>query len=52
MAYTKCFGSWAKKKPSGGPEQYLTHEEKVRIFKAVTKNFIDLSDEQIQQLVL
>lgn len=53
IQYSEYFKRWlAAGKPSGGPEQYLTKEEKVRIFKETTKNFLDLSDEEIDKLAL
>ena len=50
--YRQHFQEWlVAGKPPGGPEQYLTREEKVLIFKKTTKDFLDLSDEEINKLV-
>lgn len=51
--FKKHFRQWLKEgKPPGGPEQYMTKEEKTRIVKEVFRNFIDLSDEEVEKLVL
>lgn len=37
-------------KPSGGPEQYLSREQKLEIFKQATQGLLDLSEEELQKL--
>ncbi len=36
--------------PSGGPEQYLSRDEKLKIFQAVTKDLINLSADELANL--
>ena len=51
--YKTYFEKWlAEGKPSGGPEQYFTKEEKVALIKKVTENALDLTDKEIEELVL
>ncbi|OHB23271.1 MAG: hypothetical protein A3J67_04230 [Parcubacteria group bacterium RIFCSPHIGHO2_02_FULL_48_10b] len=53
-SYGDCFKKWlAAGKPSGGPEQFLTLEEKHKIVKVLlAQNFLQLSDEEIEKLVV
>ncbi len=37
-------------RPSGGPEQYLSREQKLEIFKKATKRLLNLSDEELNGL--
>ena len=39
-------------KPSGGPEQYLSREQKLAIFRKATKGLLNLSEEELQKLVI
>lgn len=49
--YLDYFKKWLKTgKPSGGPEQYITREEKITLFKAVTKNFLEIPEEEIEKI--
>lgn len=49
--YAEHFMKWFRAgKPSGGPEQFLTREEKIRIFKVATQNFLILTDAEIDKL--
>lgn len=36
-------------KPSGGPEQFLSRDLKIEILKAVTKDLVEISDEEIEK---
>lgn len=46
------FGRWlAEGKPSGGPEQYMNRDEKKDILRGVTKDFVSLSEEDIEKAV-
>jgi len=48
-----CFTRWVVEgKPSGGPEQYLTREQKIEIFQKVTEGKLNLSDEEIEKLIV
>ena len=50
--YQINFRRWLDEgKPSGGPEQYLTREEKIKILKAVTKDILDLSNEELEKII-
>lgn len=49
--YRQYFKTWLKDgKPSGGPEQYLSREEKIKLLKETTKNFLDLPETEIEKL--
>ncbi|MBI4991790.1 MAG: hypothetical protein HZB99_01060 [Candidatus Harrisonbacteria bacterium] len=49
--FTNLYKTWIKRgKPSGGPEQYLSREQKLEIFKQATKGLVDLSEEELQKL--
>ena len=51
-AYRRCMLEWLDAgRPSGGPEQFLTRDEKIKILKAVSQNFLHLSEEQIEAAV-
>ena len=39
-------------KPSGGPEQYLSREQKLAIFRKATKGLLNLSEDELQKLVI
>ncbi len=50
-SYINCFRKWISEgKPSGGPEQYLTSEEKAYFLKTALNGLVDLSDEEIEKL--
>lgn len=49
------FGSYFRRwleegKPSGGPEQYMSIEEKKRVLLEATKNFIQITDEELEKI--
>ena len=49
--YKKRFKKWLDNgKPSGGPEQYLDHGEKMKLVEKVTQNFLELSRQEIKDL--
>jgi hypothetical protein len=51
-AYRRCMVEWLDAgQPSGGPEQFLTRDEKIKILKAVSDNFLHISEEQIEAAV-
>lgn len=51
--YGQHFMKWFQTgKSSGGPEQFLTRKEKVRILKIATNNFLALTDAEIEKLNL
>lgn len=51
--YGVAFKKWLSEgKPAGGPEQYLNKEEKTKIFREVSKNFLSLSETEIENLII
>lgn len=48
--FRDSFNRWLKNKPSGGPEQFLSRELKVKLLKEVTKGLIEISDEEIDRI--
>ncbi len=49
--YRKRFKKWLDNgKPSGGPEQYLDHGEKMQLVEKTTNNFLTLSKHEIRDL--
>lgn len=51
--YGDAFRRWLSEgKPAGGPEQYLNKEEKTKIFREVSKNFLPLSETEIENLII
>lgn len=50
-AFINYYRRWLKEgKPSGGPERYMSKEEKLAIFKSVTEGLIELSFEDLDKL--
>ena len=46
-----AFTKWLEaNKPSGGPEQFLSRDLKIRLLKKVTKGLVDISDEDIERI--
>ncbi len=47
----ELYGRWKSEgKPSGGPEQYMSREEKLAIFKKATEGLLDLSEKELANL--
>lgn len=48
----KCFNVWLKNgRPSGGPEQYISTAKKREVLECISKNFIPLTEEQIEKAI-
>ena len=51
--FVPLYKRWLKEgKPSGGPEQYLSREQKLDIFKQTTSGLLNLSEEELAKLRL
>lgn len=51
-SFAEYFKRWLEAgKPPGGPEQYMAPEEKRKILKEVSENFIPLTEEQIERAI-
>lgn len=49
--YSECFKKWLESgKTSGGPEQYLSRGEKIKILTAATKDEINFSEEELAKI--
>lgn len=49
--YKDCYKKWLDTgKPSGGPEQYLGQKDKTVLLKRTTRDFLDLSENEIEEL--
>ena len=47
----EAFKIWLEKnRPSGGPEQFLSRDLKVELLKAVTKELVEISDDDIEKI--
>ncbi|OHA06512.1 MAG: hypothetical protein A2934_05205 [Candidatus Sungbacteria bacterium RIFCSPLOWO2_01_FULL_47_10] len=50
--FSKAFTRWLEaEKPSGGPEQFLSKDLKMRLLKESTQGLVQLSDEEIERLI-
>jgi len=49
--FRKSYERWLKAgQPSGGPEQFLSRDLKIKLLKEVTKGLIEISDEEIEKI--
>ena len=49
--FADAFNKWLELgKPSGGPEQFLSRDLKIELLKAVTKNLVEINDEEIERI--
>ncbi len=49
--FSKSIKRWLKAgKPSGGPEQFLSRDFKIELLKAVTKDLVEISAEEIEKI--
>jgi len=49
--FRESFNKWLEVgKPSGGPEQFLSRDLKIKLLKEVTKGLVEISDEDIERI--
>ena len=48
--FREVFDRWLDNKPSGGPEQFLSRDLKIKLLEAATKSLVEISDEEIEKI--
>lgn len=48
--FRDSFNRWLKNKPSGGPEQFLSRDLKIKLLKEVTRGLVDIRDEDVERI--